>query len=117
MARMEGFEPPTAWFVARYSIQLSYMRIRYISWRRERDCLKLTLFILNPYGTALCASHNFIALCAFHKIVVKPSCRVQIPLKLLINSFTLLPVCSFYRAITGGERGIRTLDGVSPILP
>ena len=26
MARMEGFEPPTAWFVARYSIQLSYMR-------------------------------------------------------------------------------------------
>jgi menaquinone-dependent protoporphyrinogen IX oxidase len=26
MVRMEGFEPPTAWFVARYSIQLSYMR-------------------------------------------------------------------------------------------
>ena len=24
MARVEGFEPPTAWFVARYSIQLSY---------------------------------------------------------------------------------------------
>ncbi len=23
---MEGVEPPTAWFVARYSIQLSYMR-------------------------------------------------------------------------------------------
>ena len=30
MARVEGFEPPTAWFVARYSIQLSYGRI-YIS--------------------------------------------------------------------------------------
>ena len=27
VARMEGFEPPTAWFVARYSIQLSYWRI------------------------------------------------------------------------------------------
>ena len=27
LARMEGFEPPTAWFVARYSIQLSYMRV------------------------------------------------------------------------------------------
>ena len=26
MARMERFELPTAWFVARYSIQLSYMR-------------------------------------------------------------------------------------------
>ncbi len=26
---MEGVEPPTAWFVARYSIQLSYMRDLY----------------------------------------------------------------------------------------
>ncbi len=26
MARVEGVEPPTAWFVARYSIQLSYTR-------------------------------------------------------------------------------------------
>ncbi len=29
MARVEGFEPPTAWFVARYSIQLSYTRVGY----------------------------------------------------------------------------------------
>ncbi len=27
MARLEGFEPPTARFVAEYSIQLSYRRI------------------------------------------------------------------------------------------
>ena len=26
MVRVEGFEPPTTWFVARYSIQLSYTR-------------------------------------------------------------------------------------------
>ena len=46
VVRPEGIEPPTLWFVARYSIQLSYGRIFY-----------------------------------------------------------------------GGERGIRTLDGISPILP
>ncbi len=27
MARLEGFEPPTFWFVAKHSIQLSYRRI------------------------------------------------------------------------------------------
>jgi hypothetical protein len=31
MARVEGFEPPTAWFVARYSIQLSYTRVKRIT--------------------------------------------------------------------------------------
>ena len=29
MARSEGFEPSTAWFVARYSIQLSYERANF----------------------------------------------------------------------------------------
>lgn len=35
MARPERFELPTPWFVARYSIQLSYGRVDF--WRRERD--------------------------------------------------------------------------------
>ena len=35
MARSGGFEPPTAWFVARYSIQLSYERVGLsIDWLR-----------------------------------------------------------------------------------
>ena len=28
VVRVEGFEPPTTWFVARYSIQLSYTRFQ-----------------------------------------------------------------------------------------
>ena len=28
MARLAGFEPTTPWFVAKYSIQLSYSRMR-----------------------------------------------------------------------------------------
>ena len=37
MARSGGFEPPTAWFVARYSIQLSYERVIYFSTLAVRE--------------------------------------------------------------------------------
>ena len=37
MARVEGFEPPTAWFVARYSIQLSYTRAISLKLMAERE--------------------------------------------------------------------------------
>ena len=38
MARVEGFEPPTAWFVARYSIQLSYTRAVEMRLKRKTNC-------------------------------------------------------------------------------
>ena len=34
LVRLEGFEPPTFWFVAKHSIQLSYSRISLISCRQ-----------------------------------------------------------------------------------
>ena len=38
MVRVKGFEPLTAWFVARYSIQLSYTRFKNLQeWRWRRD--------------------------------------------------------------------------------
>ena len=44
MARVEGFEPPTAWFVARYSIQLSYGR-KFRTWYQT----PITLTSKNQY--------------------------------------------------------------------
>ena len=68
MVRPERFELPTAWFVARYSIQLSYGRIRK----------------------------------AVYYEIILARCQGQDP----------------QDGKDGGERGIRTLDGVlSPILP
>ena len=35
LASLAGFEPTTPWFVAKYSIQLSYRRINF--WRKARE--------------------------------------------------------------------------------
>jgi hypothetical protein len=37
MVRSGGFEPPTTWFVARYSIQLSYERTSWGAYYRVDD--------------------------------------------------------------------------------
>ncbi len=43
MARSGGFEPPTAWFVARYSIQLSYERVMDANYS-QLSCLSQLIF-------------------------------------------------------------------------
>ena len=42
MAHPEGFEPPTTWFVARYSIQLSYGCVAI-----ERRIMRIQLKLVN----------------------------------------------------------------------
>ena len=49
MARLEGFEPPTARFVAEYSIQLSYRRFAFLPLRQgannaDLDSVRQLLF-------------------------------------------------------------------------
>jgi hypothetical protein len=46
LARPEGLEPPTPWFVARYSIQLSYGRIA----MAEREGFEPSMEFSAPYS-------------------------------------------------------------------
>ncbi len=100
MVRPERFELPTSWFVARRSIQLSYGRAQtqktLFDWRRGRDGLVASLLV----PPLRCGT-------------VGADANVSLPLH----------ADKFFRSVssmrtagdsvpTGGEGGIRTLDGL-----
>ncbi len=106
MARVEGFEPPTAWFVARYSIQLSYTRvlesIDYFSTVVLNGACGRIRFTGNPASTALAIITTFVLNGACGRI--RTSDR-------LVRSQVLYPAELHTRIQKhGGEGGIRTLD-------
>src|ERR1700676_2229354 len=99
MVRPERFELPASWFVARRSIQLSYGRARgaHITttinerhwdaiWRRGRDYSALRASPFGPPGTGVIPASSL------------PASAGSNPTRIWLSS--------------GGEGGIRTLDGL-----
>ena len=62
VVRLKGFEPPTFWFVAKHSIQLSYSRISFC-WRFHKMQEEISNFPKNFFykeqGAARAASQAF----------------------------------------------------------
>ncbi len=85
MVRVEGVEPPTAWFVARYSIQLSYTRDLYLNLLLHQTLIKNGARGRSRTSDRLVRS------------------QVLYPAELHAHCFLSLR--------NGGEGGIRTLDG------
>src|SRR5690606_4038339 len=101
MARLEGFEPPTTWFVARYSIQLSYRRpFELLEGRVSRTRGVILPTHLSQETAGRLARHAGLEAATASSVAG--------------NGNQL----SYWRAVTsGGEGGIRTLDKLSPIHP
>ena len=88
MARWGGFEPPTLWFVARYSIQLSYQRL--VMWRiflvlnmKSRKTYILELFAIIPLFKKTMPSFkkiilSAILLCSFYVDAIASSSFIKI---------------------------------------
>ncbi len=110
MARLGGFEPPTAWFVARYSIQLSYSRAK-PCWTAPDNvwrCLPLG-GLLGPVALAPSGSSP--------RCVDAPPCAARTPVEpLSVRIPSYSGVCRVLRVydetelISGAAGRIRTSD-------
>ena len=133
MVRPERFELPTTWFVARYSIQLSYGRV--VGHCSCEDgyrpyCPSLSFGVSGNVSQAWCAlraSCYPIACGPARRRIIKrrpplrqPQSQTSVTHRLRVTvsgTYCHLDRPAFVPN-DGGERGIRTLDGVfDPILP
>ena len=128
MVRIEGVEPPTAWFVARYSIQLSYMRTTNQSkngaHRRSRTSDRLVrsqvLYPAELYAHILFLTTNYISSHLYSVIKSKVARMegVEPPTAWFVARYSIqlsymrIILCNLLKIINGGEGGIRTLDGI-----
>ena len=65
MARLERFELPTPWFVARCSIQMSYRRLKTEKWSTERESNSREVSLSDLQSDAF----DRLATCACEKLV------------------------------------------------